>query len=312
MLSYEETELKEIILKTKVGETDLHSRVMRQLYTERDRKERFFMKYKVGILVMTGLLLTATSGFAAVHYQSLNNKNGEVTLQVKPAASFPKVQEEEIRRLDYTRELGEQLLAEGTAAIFYVLPHNPDGVTDTRSKPVLYSDLSALQAKLAGQKVVLAPEIGGGYTFETASVYFQPVNLLHPPAAEEAAATAEKLRQQAEQSGKDYAMLPVDLSDQMLNLTASYRKGDQKVNVHISRTSGPMTQYVDEQVNFTPEKLTVSGTEMLYTRYAGGNSLAWSTEIPGSRELIHYEINDMSGQFFTKEEMVKLAEGMMK
>ncbi|WP_405115329.1 hypothetical protein MHH28_12505 [Paenibacillus sp. FSL K6-1217] len=270
------------------------------------------MKYKVGILVMTGLLLTATSGFAAVHYQSLNNKNGEVTLQVKPAASFPTLQEEVTQRLDYTRQLGEQLLAEGTAAIFYVLPHNSGGVTDTRSKPVLYSDFSALQAKLEGQEVALAPVIGDGYTFDNASVYFQPLNLLHPPAAEEAAATAEKLRQQAEQSGKDYAMLPVELSDQMLNLTAFYRKGDQEVSVHISRTSGPMTQYVDEQVDFTSEKLTVSGTEMLYTRYTGGNSLAWSTEIPGSRELIHYEINDMSGQFFTKEEMVKLAEGWLK
>ncbi|MBP2111573.1 hypothetical protein [Paenibacillus silagei] len=270
------------------------------------------MKYKIGILVMTGLLLTASSGFAAVHYQSLNNKNGETTLQVKPAASFPAVKDEDIRRLDYTRQLGEQLLAEGTAAIFYVLHNNSGGVTDTRTKPVLYSDLPVLQAKLSGQKVTLVPEIGDGYTFDKASVYFQPVNLLHPIAAEEVAATAEKLRQQAEQSGKDYAMLPVELSDQMQSLTASYRKGDQKVSVHISRTSGPMTQYVDEQVEFTAEKLSVSGTEMLYTRYAGGNSLAWSAEIPGGQELIHYEINDTSGQFFTKEEMVRLAERLLR
>ncbi|NQX45133.1 hypothetical protein HQN87_07300 [Paenibacillus tritici] len=312
MPSYKDTELKEILLKEDLGDVDLSGRVMKQLYAEQHKKERFFMKYKVGILVITGMLLTASSGFAAVHYQSLSNKKGEITLQVKPAAEFKEVQAEDIRRLDYSRELGEELLEEGTAAIFYVLPHNPDGVTDTRFKPVRYTDLASLQAKLSGQSVTVAERLGDGYSFHSASVHFEPVNLVHPPAPEEAAATADRLRKQAEQSGKDYAMLPVGLSDRLLSLTAAYRKGNQEVTLHISRTNGPVTQYMDEQVDFTSEKLDVKGVEMLFTKYRGGNNLTWTAGIPGSREMLHYQLDEMSGQDYTKDELVRLAETLLK
>ncbi|UQZ34415.1 hypothetical protein C2I18_13340 [Paenibacillus sp. PK3_47] len=314
MLPYKEKELKEILLKKDIGDVDLSGRVMKQLYAEQQQKERVNMRYryKVGVMVITGMLLTASSGFAAVHYQSLSNKNGDVTYQVKPAAEFPAMQEEEIQRLDFSRELGEKLLEEGTAAIFYVIPHNPEGVTDTRLKPVTYSDWSVLQSKLSGQSVKIAEQLAGGYSFHSASVRYMPVNLVNPPAPEEAAATADKLRKQTEQSGKDYAMLPVELSDQIDNLTAAYRQGDKEITVHISRTKGPVTAYMDEQVEFTAEKLVFQGVEMVYTKYKGGNSLAWSAGIPGRQENILYEMHEMSGQYFSKEEMLGMAAPFLK
>ncbi|WP_342563893.1 hypothetical protein NST84_01390 [Paenibacillus sp. FSL R7-0345] len=268
------------------------------------------MKYKVGVLVMAGLLLTASSGFAAVHYQSLKNKDGELTYQVKPVAEFPVQQEEVIQRLDYTRELGEQLLQDGTAAIIYVTAHNPEGVTDTRSKPVVYGDWSVLQAKLGGQEtgLGLAEQLPDGYTFHSASARYEPIK----PAPEEAAAITDKLRKQAEQSGKGYALLPVGLSDKLLTLTASYRKGEQEVTVQISKTAALPTMYVDEKVDFTAEKLTAGGTELIYTRYKGGNTLTWSAEIPGREEYLLYQLDEMSGQLFSKEEMVRLAEPLLK
>lgn len=103
---YNDKELKEILLKAAPAEMDVSSRVMNRLYATKQTRQRFFMKYKVGVLVMAGLLLTASSGFAAVHYQSLKNKDGELTYQVKPVAEFPLQQEETVQRLDYTRELG--------------------------------------------------------------------------------------------------------------------------------------------------------------------------------------------------------------
>lgn len=312
MPAYNEKELKEILINAVPGEADLSGSVMRRLYAGQQTKERFFMKYKIGVLVITGLLLTASSGFAAVHYQTLNNKDGEVTYQVKPATEFPAVQQEEIERLDYSRELAEQLLQEGTAAIFYVVPHNPGGVTDTRSKPVTYTDLPALQARLSGQSVFLTDALPDGYSFHSASVYYKPVNLLSPPSPTEAAATADKLRVMAEQSGQDYAMLPVELSDQLLNMTAAYRQGEQEITVSISKSAGPATTYVDESVDFTAEKLVVHGVEMIYTQYKGGNSLTWSAGIPGGQELLHYQMDEMSGQYFSKEEMIRLAEPFLK
>lgn len=304
---YNDKELKGILLKAAPAEMDVSGRVMERLYATKQTKERFFMKYKVGVLVMTGLLLTASSGFAAVHYQSLKNKDGELTYQVKPAAEFPVQQEEAVQRLDYTRELGEQLLQDGTAAIFYVTAHNPEGVTDLRSKPVIYSDWSDLQAKLAGQEIGLAGQLPDGYVFHSASVRYEPLT----PASEEAAAITSKLREQAEQSGKGYALLPVGLSDQLLNVKAAYRQGDNEVAVSISKTEGTATAYVDEKVAFTAEKLTSGGTDLIYTRYKSGNSLTWTAEAPDGATY-QYQIDEMSGQFFSKEEMVRLAEPLLK
>lgn len=304
---YNDKELKDILLKAAPAEMDVSGRVMERLYATKQTKERFFMKYKVGVLVMAGLLLTASSGFAAVHYQSLKNKDGELTYQVKPAAEFPVQQEEAVQRLDYTRELGEQLLQEGTAAIFYVTAHNPEGVTDTRSKPVVYHDWSELQPKLAGQEIGLASQLPDGYAFHSASVRYEPLK----PAPEESAAITDKLRKQAEESGKGYALQPVGLSDNLLNVKAAYRLGNDEVTVSISKTDGPATAYVDEQVEFTAEKLTAGGIDLIYTRYKGGNSLTWTAEAPDG-STYQYQLDEMSGQFFSKEEMVRLAEPLLK
>ncbi|MNI30029.1 hypothetical protein D3C73_838580 [compost metagenome] len=49
---------------------------------------------------------------------------------------------------------------------------------------------------------------------------------------------------------------------------------------------------------------------MIYTQYKGGNSLTWSAETPvdgGEQEILQYQIDEMSGQYFSKEELVRLA-----
>lgn len=173
---------------------------------------------------------------------------------------------------------------------------------------MVYSDWSVLQAKLAGQELGLARQLPDGYTFHSASARYEPLT----PSPEEAAAVTDQLRKQAEQSGKGYALLPVGLSDKLLTLTASYRKGDQEVSVRISKTANPSTMYVDDSVDFTAEKLTAGGVELIYTRYKGGNNLTWSVETPGQEGFLLYQIDEMSGQYFSKEEMVGLAEPLLK
>ncbi|MNN96863.1 hypothetical protein D3C81_2159180 [compost metagenome] len=63
---------------------------------------------------------------------------------------------------------------------------------------------------------------------------------------------------------------------------------------------------MDEDVDFTSEKLTVRGVDMIYTQYKGGNSLTWSAGTAG-QEILQYQIDEMSGQYFSKEELVRLA-----
>ncbi|WNS42405.1 DUF4367 domain-containing protein [Paenibacillus sp. MMS20-IR301] len=302
-------ELKALLHNPHFRHPDLSGQVMQRLYTgEREARKPFWLKYKISLLVTAGLLLTASTGFAAVQYQSLKNRQGELVYQVKPAQEFPAFEEEELQRLNLSRELGEELLAPGTAAIFYILEHNPDGKLDTQNKPVNYSDLASLRTKLSGQDLALAGTLPGGYKFQEAAAYFEPVT----PATDEEAAIADQLRKQAEAAGRSYGMMPVRLSDQILNVTAVYKQGDQEVTVTARRATGVSTAYVDEQVDFTAEKVTAGDTQMIYTKYKGGNSLSWSLDIPGSDETYQYQLDEMSGQFLSKEEMIALAEPFLE
>lgn len=306
-------ELKALLHNPRYTHPDLSGGVMKKLYEEQKQTVRgpFWMKHKISLMVAAGMLLTASTGFAAVQYQSLKNNQGEVVYQVKPAQEFTAYEEEEVQRLTISRELGEELLAPGTAAIFYILDHNPDGKLDTRYQPVEYTDLSSLRIKLSGESLTLADALPGGYEFKEAAASFAPVTLLNPPTADEEAAIAGQLRKQAEAAGRSYGMMPVELSDQILNLTAVYKQGEQEIQVTATRSEGEFTAYVDEKVEFTAEKLVTGGTEMIYTKYKGGNSLTWSEEIPGSGQTYQYQIDEMSGQFLSKEEMIALAKPLL-
>lgn len=78
-----------------------------------------------------------------------------------------------------------------------------------------------------------------------------------------------------------------------------------------TRSEGEFTAYVDEQVDFTAEKAVVNGTEMIYTKYKGGNSLTWSAAVPGSRDTYQYQIDEMSGQFLSKEALIAIAKPLL-
>ncbi|CQR59114.1 hypothetical protein [Paenibacillus riograndensis] len=300
-------DLKELLRSPQFSETDLSGKVMKRLYAGQSGKERFLVKYKVSVMVIAGMLLTASSGFAAVQYQSLKNKQGEVTYQVKPAKEASVPQEEELQRWKISRDLGDKLLQEGSAAVFYVVAHNPNRQMDTRFKPVTFTDLSVLRSKLSSQPVVIADSLTGNYAFKSARVFFKPVNMVNPPTPEEEAATAEKLRKQAEASKQEYAMMPVELSNELLNIRTVYAQGKNEIAVTIVKSKGEFTAYVDEKVDFTSEKVVVDGVEMIYTKYKGGNSIVWTAEVPGSTELYQYQIDDMSGQYLSKADMIEIA-----
>lgn len=304
-------ELKALLHNPRFSHPDISGEVMQRLYAGHQVKGAFWMKHKISLLVVAGMLLTASTGFAAVQYQSLKNKQGEVVYQVKPAKAFPAYEEEELQRLNLSHELGEALLEKGTAAIFYVLDHNPDGKLDTEYKPLVYTDLSSLRNKLSAQSLTVADKLPGGYEFQTATAYFQPVTLLHPPTPDEEKAIADQLRKQAEAAGRNYGIMPVELSDQILNLTAVYKQGEQEIKVTTTRTEGEFTAYVDEKVDFTAEKAVVNGTEMIYTKYKGGNSLTWSAAVPGSRDTYQYQIDEMSGQFLSQEALIAIAKPLL-
>ncbi|WP_339369621.1 DUF4367 domain-containing protein [Paenibacillus elgii] len=271
------------------------------------------MKYKVGVLVAMGMLLTVSSGFAAVKYGVLKNEQGQAVYEVKPLKLAPpqaKYSEEDTRRIGMSRDLAEELLPDGSAAIFYIVPNNSNKQTDTRFKPFVFNDVSALRAKMAGKPITILDHLEGNYKFENAKVFFNPINEVNPPAPDEKVATAEKLRKQAEESGKDYAMMPIELSDDLLHLRSVYKQGNDEVAVTVIKSKDTFTAYVDEKIDFEQEKITVKGVEMLYTEYKDKDGKGSSKNITWNIDGEYtYQIDESANM--SKEELIKIAEAYL-
>ncbi|HEY2491906.1 MAG TPA: hypothetical protein VGI33_03125 [Paenibacillus sp.] len=318
MILDKDQDLRKLFHDPQLPDVDLTGKVMTKLYAEKKKKERFFLKYKVSLLVVVGMLLTVSSGFAMVKYLSLENKQGEVVHQIKPLkeAPDPNYQEEDGKRMGMSNKLGQELLQDGSAAIFYIVPHNPTKQTDTRFKPVVFTDLSALRTKMTGKSITIVDSLKENYKFESALVFFEPVTFVNRPTPEEEAATAEMLRKQAEESKKEYAMMPVDLSDKFLHIQTIYKQGENEISVTIINYGGGKyipTSYWDEKLKFKQEKIVVKGVEMLYTENTEGVSkdIRWIYEIPGSGHKYGYNIKS-SAKEINKEELIKIAETYQK
>ncbi|MFB5674462.1 hypothetical protein ACE3NQ_07140 [Paenibacillus terreus] len=310
-----EQELKSVFRDPRIPETDFSGKVMEKLHTGQ-RPKRFSLKYKAGLLIMASMLLTVSTAFGAVKYFSLKNRQGEVLYEVKPLKEAPnkKVTEEERKRAIRSRELGDELLKAGMAALIYVVPNNPNHELDTRFKPINFNNLSALRAKMAKYPVKIPDSILGKYQFKAASVYFDPVTEVNPPSPEEKAAIVKKLQQQAKLSGKDYAMMPIELSDKLISISVVYKNGKDEVMTRIGNigAGNQLTGYIDEKIHFDQEKLVINGAETMYTTVSGNPStIEWVVEAPENGLRYAYMIHSNKGNL-TKEQLIEIARSYLK
>lgn len=310
-------DLRKLFCDPRIPDADLTGSVMTKLHAGQTKKERFFVKYKVSLLVLAGMLLTASTGFATVQYQSLKNKEGEIVYQVKPLKEAPhskqKRSEEDILRFRKIFELEDKLLKNGEAALIYVVPHNSKHKAELRFKPAIFQNLSQLRGKIADKSITIPERVNGDYKFKQATVLFKSVLDVNPPSAKEEAAIAEKLRKQAEESNKEYAIMPVEMSDQIFHISLEYKNGKDKIDV-IIRSSGdnqPSMHYIDEKIDFKQQKIDVKGVEMLYTDYSSSHEIAWVYESPDKKQKHTYKIQANTDKV-SKEDMIKIAEAYLK
>ncbi|MDN9012863.1 hypothetical protein [Brevibacillus laterosporus] len=182
MTSDKDQDLRKLFHNPRLPEVDLAGKVMGKLYAEQKQKERFFVKYKVSLLVGTAMLLTVSSAFAAVNYQTLTNKLGNVVYEQKTMEKgnyTPPSREEQVRSLKSVG-FAKQLLKEGTAAIFYIVSDISDMKTYTRSKEMTFTDVSALRTKMKDQSVQIFDSLEGKYKFQRARVDFEPITSVNP------------------------------------------------------------------------------------------------------------------------------------
>ena len=307
MKSDKDQDLKKLFHDPRVPDVDLTGTVMKKLYAEQKKKERFYVKYKVSLLAAAGMLLTVSTAFAAMNY-TLTNKEGQVVFEVKTPqeANYTPPTSDEIVREGKSFDYADQLLEQGTAAIFYIVSDLPDMKLYTREKSESITDVSALRAKMEGQSVMILDSLNGGYAFKGATVTFAPMTDVQPLTPEEEAALTEKLKKQAEESKQDYAMMPVELSKDHWRINSTYSKNGKDIRVSMFRSGGKETLITSEAHKFPREKLVVDGVDIWYTDFGSGKNVMWIYDVPGTEQTIRYHIE--ASNPITKEELVQMAE----
>ncbi|HBS47206.1 MAG TPA: hypothetical protein DEA91_27020 [Paenibacillus sp.] len=274
------------------------------------------MKYKVVLTACIGMMLMASTGYAAVQYHSLTNKDGKVVYETKSTKDYVKTEsKDETAQFKAFYELKDKVLKNGEAGLFYMVANNQDHEAILGTKVTVFQDLSQLRDKITDKSIKIADKVNGNYTFQNADVIFKNAQEVNPPSSEEKKKMAEKLRKQAEESNQGYAMMPVEMTDQLFLLFATYQNGEDKIGVDITNLSGNSdpTMYIDENVEFKQEKVQVKGIEMLHTEFAPSQTheLKWVYESPDKKVKYAYtlrgDINKVS-----KETLMKLAEGYLE
>ncbi|MGZ7443282.1 hypothetical protein [Paenibacillus sp. TH7-28] len=309
-------DLKQLFRETQLPEVDLTPKVMSKLRAEKKTKARLLGKRRLVLLVMAGMLLAASTAFAASnYYYAFKSKHGDIIWEEKildkSSPEYKKPSLDEQRRSLNSAGLSNDLLKDGEAAIFYVLENNPDHEIDIEWKRVPFHDLTELRSRMAGQPVKLIDRFEGDYQFSHATVSFYPALYENPLTDQEEAEIAEKLRKQAEESGKGYAMMPIEVSKKYWIMMSSYqRNGKTGILVTASKAPGKQTIWMPEESKDNPrETLEVKGIKMLYTEFATGRNIQWVYDIPGSKEAVYYSIQ--TGLQMNKDQVIELAESYL-
>lgn len=274
------------------------------------------MKYKIGVLALAGMLFTASTGFAAIQYYTLQNGKGETVYEEKSTPEFPKseVTEEEYKRIHISNKVWTQEIGPGEAAAIYVVPHNPDQKIDIRANPQNVKNIASVRTMINDPAVVMPDELTGSYMFETASVQMFMQNDITPLTEEERTAIAKQLHEEAVASGKDYAMMPVPLADTFWRVTSTYKKGEQGIDLQVINLGpdGTLTSYWDHEPQVIKKKLTINDVQVIQTNWVslGSVSLDWVVELPGGTR--HAYTLTAKDQQISEDELIQIAESYIK
>lgn len=311
-------DLKPLFQRVEPPGAALQKRVMHQIREEHLQKERLFVKNKVSILLIAGMLLTASTGFAAVKYHSLTNGKGEVVYEEKSNAESPPLKDystEELDRIHLMNTVWDEQIKPGEAAAIYIVPNNPNHVIDIKSTPHAVKDFDKLTSMVNVPGVPLAKELSTSasnkYTFKNASVHMERETDAKPLTEQEKADIAKKLLAKAKSSGKDYALMPVQFTDNFWLSTVHYISGSKEIALTILNNGdhGSVTSYWDENMDMINRKIEINGQDVLQKTWNDGSvaQLDWAYEDPSTGHHYMYTLSSTEGEV-AAEELIRIAE----
>jgi hypothetical protein len=280
-------DIKEVFDENRIPKVDITRNVMEKIKLDLQQREGFLVKYKASIIVCLGLLLTGTTGFAAMKAYQLKNGEGKVIYQEKDiteSGTPVKSPDEEMKAFMSKMAEIEEALQPGTAAAVYIKENNPKKRVMILSKPFIYKDLPSLQQKL-GNRLPVQAELPGGYLFAEAAVEYEVKREYRK----------EELYELAETSNEEYVLQPQTFTDSLLSMEISYRNGNDSLQVKMTPFDDVenRTLFQAGMDQRKTEKITVQHTEALYSEQAGKGGIKkeirWVQNVQGSPFLFMVE-----------------------
>lgn len=305
-------DLKQLFQRVEPIGTSLQDQILTSIEIEKKtfKKERLFMKRKVSFLVIIGMLI-ATTGFAAVKYQSLINEEGKILYEQKPITSHPSTRtEEESKRIHRMNEVWVNQLKPGEAGIIYIASNNPNRVLDLKGNAHQITSYSTLKdmVKVAGKSVPKGLSGSKKYDFKNGKVNMEFEFDLNKLSDAEKTEITNKLHTETQVSGKDYAIMPVPYGDDFWLATLNYANGKDEISLRIIKSKGGVTGSYDENLNVTSNKINIKGQEAIEIISGDYHELTWAFEEPNTEYVYLYTLG---GDKNSAKEMIQIAQNMI-
>lgn len=302
-----EEDLKLLFQKVEPTGTTLQNRITNQIAAEKPayKKERFLVKYKVSFLILLGALLTASTGFAAVKYQSLTSDSGKVLFEEKPYThTEDKRTEEEYKRISKMNEIWMNKIKPGQLAFIYVVPNNPNQKIELKGTAHEITNFNQLQKMVRIPNKPLSKEISANnkYKFKDASVHMEHGVDIYKLSDEEKKEIANKLLVEAQANGQDYALMPVPFKDDFWNANINYVSGKNEITLQIIHATSVSASYGSgENVS---EKIKINGVDVIKRNNL--EKLIWAYEAPETKKAYVYSLRVANGKI-SDEELIEFA-----
>lgn len=269
------------------------------------------MKYKVSFLLLLGALLTASTGFAAVKYQSITSESGKVLFEQKPVIHQKSNHtEEEYKRISQMNEIFVNKIKPGELAFIYVVPNNPNQEIDLRAKSHEITSFNELKKMVRIPSRPLSKELLGNnkFKFKDASVHMEHGVDIYKLSEQEKKEIASKLLAEAHANRRDYALMPVPFKDDFWLTTINYVSEKEEFSLTIlNAKEHSVTAGRENEMNFTSNKIKINGEDVIQTKYNGvTDELIWAYEDPNTKYVYTYNLRASQGNF-SDEELLDIA-----
>ncbi|MBR2566834.1 MAG: hypothetical protein IKE29_19770 [Paenibacillus sp.] len=312
-------DLRELFNKAEPPHADLSGPVMKKLQAEQHQMKSFdrpYLKYKVSVIIMVCMLLSISTGFAAVHLYSLTNNKGKTVYEEKifePSILQKKDPQEELRDREATK-LSYKLLKPGESAALYIAANNPHQMLNLVTGPGLgFKDAHALTEELKNQEIKLTNSIRTSrqvYSFDRANLSYHTPK---PLTAEDETSLTEELKRQATESDVGYAMAPLETLKDNWNMYISYKSSDGQIVIQPWKRKEKLTIHFNENHVDAKEEMKISGVDVLYkeaNKRSSNRSIQFIYNIPNSDYHINYYIE--ATRKITKAELIEIAKSFLE